>query len=170
MRADFSIRDSSNEPAAERSQRPFRLIVIVAVALLVFVGVLIQKQLERRVRAEALRVREYVPESSSGDSRAILFSLDDVEVVRGWTFLSGSHPTVRFSCRLAPSMHSARTVVLCYRPLGTEEWQTVEARAGRGRIWKVVLRDLYREMPYECFFVAYNKDTMARSKCVVIMT
>ena len=36
----------------------------------------------------------------------------------------------------------------------------------RDRAARITLRDLYRDMPYECFFVIVGRDTMFQSKVV----
>jgi len=101
-------------------------------------------------------------------SPLITFSSEDVEVSSGWKILSGIYPTVTFRCRIAPSVKS-RTAVLCYRPLGTDEWLTVETRVRRDHTVKLTLRDLHRDTPYECFFACKWEGETVKSGKVIIL-
>lgn len=163
----------SNEPEKSSEDRSFRflfLLIFGVLALMVLGGVLLQRRSERQAREDAVRAQENLPQLSPEPSPYILFTPDDVEVVRRWTLLSGNHPTVKFSCRLTPKAQTANELVLSYRTLGSPTWQTVVARKTRDNVWRVVLRDLLRDMPYECFFVAICQEDLYRSDVVVFHT
>lgn len=157
-----------------KSQEPqlkgtyFAIAIIVGILLAVVSFLWHQaRDAERETANEFLQ--QNVPAEFVGEgSPLISFSSEDVEVSTGWKFLSGIYPTVTFRCRIAPSVKS-RTVVLCYRPLGTDQWLTVETRVRRDHTVKLTLRDLHRDTPYECFFACnWEGETVKTGKVVFL--
>ena len=150
---------------SEKPQSTGYLWIAVVIAVLVAAGLFYMTHTERRTREVAERTQTPVQMSEDG-SPLIRFSPADIQVDTSWSLLSGRHPTVTFSCRLTPEAPRAEVVVLCYRTPGTPDWYTVTAHARRDRTWDITLRDLSRNMPYECFFVARTADTVVRSGCI----
>lgn len=142
--------------------------VWIAVAFVVLVGTiaLVMVHTDRDTRKQAA-VQEQTPPPDSGESSTLIeFTPEDVQVNTGWTLLAGRHPTVKFTCRLAPSAPAAKLAILCYRPCGSQEWLSVEVHPRRDRTCRVTLRDLSRNMPYECFFIVSTGDSVIQSGIV----
>ena len=152
-------------PDTETSESAGFLWIAVAIILFVAAGLFIMTRTERHTREAAERSQTPVQQREDG-SPLIRFSPTDIQVDTGWSLLAGRHPTVTFTCQLAPDAPKAEAVILCYHTLGTPDWYTVTAHARRDRIWRITLRDLYRNMPYECFFIFRTADTVVRSGCV----
>lgn len=146
----------------------FAVAVMVGILLAVVSVFWHQTRNEERETANEI-LQRYIPAESLGESNPLIeFSSEDVEVSKGWKFLSGIHPTVIFRCRVAPSVKS-RTVVLCYRPLGTDQWLTAETRIRRDHTVKLTLRDLHRDTPYECFFACkWEGETLKSGKVLFL--
>lgn len=165
LRSDKTHR-SSQEPQLRGSY--FLIAVMVGVLLAVVSFLWHNTRNEERKTANEF-LGQNISEKVLGEgSPLISFSYEDVEVSTGWKFLSGLHPTVSFRCRLAPSVKS-RMVVLCYRPMGSDRWQTVETRVRRNHIAKITLRDLHRDTPYECFFACKSQGEAVKSGKVVFL-
>lgn len=114
-------------------------------------------------------LQQNIPTNVLGeDSHLITFSQEDVDVSTGWKFLSGIYPTVTFRCRIDPSV-SSRMVVLCYRPMDSDQWLTVETRVRRDHTAKITLRDLHRNTPYECFFACKWEGKTVKSAKVLFL-
>lgn len=163
-KADFP--SESEEPSGLGA---FRWVVLGLIIVATGVGLLIWLNSVRRDRAEATELAHTPADSTQENCPLIDFTEKDVVVNHGWTPLSGRHPSVAFSCRLSPALPT-KFVILCYRPLGTAEWSSAETHPRRDNTCRITLRDLHRDMPYECFFIAYSKDTAVRSGCVAFST
>ncbi len=144
--------------------------IVLAIAVLVSAVTLVMVRSERLTRERAGTQAQTSQIQSDGSSSLIEFTPSDVTVKNGWTILSGHHPTVTFTCRLAPSAPPARVAVLSYRPAGAQEWLTAEGHPRRDGTCRITLRDLSRNMPYECFFVVPTSDTVLRSAIVGFTT
>jgi len=156
----------STEP--EKTESKGYLWIAVVLVLFVAAGVFALTRTERHTRDKAVQAASThsqapMPEPEEG-SPFIQFSPSDILIDTSWSLLSGHNPTVRFSCRLAPEVQSAKVVILCYRTQGADKWRTVEAHPRRGHIYRITLRDLYRDMPYECFFIVHNKKFTEQSR------
>ncbi len=114
--------------------------IVLAIAVLVSAVTLVMVRSERLTRERASTQAQTSQIKSDGSSSLIEFTPSDVTVKNGWTILSGHHPTVTFTCRLVPSAPP------------------------------ITLRDLSRNMPYECFFVVPTSDTVLRSAIVGFTT
>ena len=104
--------------------------------------------------------------SSEESSPMVRFTREDIEIKPHWTMLAGRHPVVKFRCALDAAAPPCKRAVLCYRFVGDDEWFTAEVRLSRKRTAQITLRDLYRDMPYECFFVIVGRDTLLQSEVV----
>lgn len=144
--------------------------IVVAMAVVVAAVVFVMLRTERRARETAGAEIQAPPPLQDEGFPLVHFIPQDVKVEKGWSLLSGHHPTVTFTCRLAPSFRPSDVVVLCYRTIGSGEWLTAETHPRRDRTCRLTLRDLYRDMPYECFFVVSNRDTMVQSGTVQFTT
>lgn len=153
---------------AEETTRSNAVYVWIAVVFAVLVGgiAFVMVRTERNTREHAVAQEQTPPPDSGESSTLIEFTPADVQVNTGWTLLAGRHPSVKFTCRLAPSAPAAKLAVLCYRPCGSSEWLSVEAHPRRDRTCRVTLRDLSRNMPYECFFIVSTGDSVIQSGIV----
>ena len=157
-----------------KSQEPklkgtyFAIAIIVGILLAVISVLWHQERDEERKTANEFLQHNIPAEALGEGSPLITFSPEDVEVSTGWKLLSGIRPTITFRCRIAPSVKS-RTAVLCYRPLGTDNWLTVETRVRRDHTAKITLRDLHRDTPYECFFACQWEGETVRSGKVIVL-
>lgn len=150
----------------ERSYTTIYVWIGVAIAVLVGIVSFVMVRTERNTREQA-NVQEQAPPPDSEEASTLVdFTPADVQVNTGWTLLAGRNPSVKFTCRLASSAPAAKLAVLCYRPCGSQEWLSVEAHPRRDRTFRVTLRDLSRNMPYECFFIVSTGDTVIRSGIV----
>ena len=158
---------SEGEPE-EPGKRLFWLIFIGLALVSAVFSFTMSKVQEKRLRDSA---RKYSGPVSPGPvSPVFAFTKEDVNVHKSWTLLAGNHPTVRFTCRLRSHEPSAKVVYLVYRPAGSGTWSTVAVRPNRERTCRVTLRDLYRDMPYECFFMAEIDGLPAMSEVVRFRT
>ena len=153
-----------------RSNTAVYVWIVVAVAVLVAAITFVMMRTERNTRERAAAQEQALPPSSEDASTLIEFTPEDVQVNTGWTLLAGRHPSVKFTCRLAPSAPDAKLAILCYRPCGSSEWLSVEVHPRRDRTCRVTLRDLSRNMPYECFFIVTTGDTVIQSGIVRFKT
>jgi hypothetical protein len=144
--------------------------IVVGVATLFAAIYFLMARNEQHTRERATVQEQTPPPSSEGTSTLIDFTPKDVQVNTGWTLLAGRHPSVKFTCRLAPSIRDMKVTALCYRPCGSSEWLSVEVHPHRDRTCRVTLRDLYRDMPYECFFIVCTRDTVIQSSTVRFKT
>lgn len=144
-------------------------IALAFVALIAAIAFVVLRT-ERNTRECATTQAQTPPPPAEEGSDLIEFTPADVKINTGWSLLAGSHPTVTFTCRLSSAAQSAKLAVLCYRPLGASEWLTVETRPRRDRTCRVTLRDLTRNMPYECLFIVRTPDTILRSSVVGFTT
>lgn len=152
-------------PDSESSQPSVYLWVVTVIIVLVAILFLFMTSTVRQTRENA----ELTPTpQQEGDESSpfILFTAADIQIDTRWTLLSGRCPTVTFHCRLAPEVPRTEAVILCYRTPGSPEWNTVTASPRHGRHYRITLRDLYRDMPYECFFIARTRDSLVRSVCL----
>lgn len=154
----------SDKKTSSTRQNPW-LWVFVGAALMLCLILFLQHQMESNAREKARQEQESPVSEQEKGSPMVHFSTEDVLVENRWSPLAGAHPTVTFRCRLDESAPRCRRAVLCYRPLGEEIWNTVDASMHRGTA-KIKLRDLYRDMPYECFFVLVARDTMFHSTTI----
>ena len=171
-RTDVSCNPLQTDNQKTKSQEPqlkgsyFAIAVMVGI-LLAVVSVLWHQTRDKERETANEFLQHNIPVAYWGEGNPLIaFSPEDVEVSTGWKFLSGLHPTVTFRCRIAPSVKS-RTAVLCYRPLGTDQWLTVETRVRRDHTVKLTLRDLHRDTPYECFFACQKDGETVKSGKVV---
>ena len=154
----------SGKESPSTGRRPW-LWVFVGAAFLLCLILSLQYQKVLGARKKARQELNHPVSMQEGGSPMVHFGTNDVIVENRWSLLAGAHPTVTFRCRLDKSAPSCRRAVLCYRPLGEEIWNTVDASMRQGAA-KVKLRDLYRDMPYECFFVIVTRDTMFHSATI----
>ncbi len=154
----------SDKKTSSTRQNPW-LWVFVGAAFLLCLIFFLQHQMESNAREKARREQESLVSKQEKGSPMIHFSAEDIIVENRWSPLAGAHPTVTFCCSLEKSAPACRRAVLCYRSLGEEVWNTVDASMRRGTA-QVKLRDLYRDMPYECFFVIVARDTLFQSVLV----
>lgn len=159
---------SRSDVSAKETTRHNVAYVWIAVAFVVLVGAIafVMVRTDRNTRERATAQEQTPPPDSGESSTLIEFAPEDVQVNTGWTLLAGRHPTVKFTCGLAPAVSAAKLAVLCYRPCGSSEWLSVEARPRRDRTCHVTLRDLSRNMPYECFFIVSTGDSVIQSGIV----
>lgn len=153
-----------------RSNTAVYVWIFVAVAVLVATIVFVMMRTERKTRERAIVQVQTPPPPSEEAATLIEFSPEDVQVNTGWTILAGRHPSVKFTCRLAPSIRDMKMAALCYRPCGSSEWLSVEVHPRRARTCRVTLRDLSRNMPYECFFIVTTGDNVIQSGIVRFKT
>ena len=140
-------------------------VSLSAAVLLCFI-LFIQHQMESNARKKA-RQTQVSPVSVSEDaSPMVRFTREDIKSENHWTLLAGRHPVVTFQCSLDVAAPTCKRAVVCYRTLGEQVWCTVETRLNRDRVARITLRDLYRDMPYESFFVLIGRDTMFQSEVV----
>lgn len=168
MDSIFPKADFPSEPKEPSGLGAFRWVVLGLIIVATGVGLLIWLNSVRRDRAEAVAHSQETPTQEG--CPLIGFTDKDVVVNHGWTFLTGRHPSVTFSCRLSPALPPTKFAILCYRPLGTAEWNSAETHPRRDNTCRLTLRDLHRDMLYECFFIAYSKDTAIESKRVSFST
>lgn len=159
-----------SDPPGEPKRNVFLGMVILLVALFTGGGLLYLAHTAQRYRDNAARQAPVVPTVKRTGSTFIRFGPGDVGVSHRWSLFSGTNPTVTFSCQLSSALPHTRFVALQYRPLGTDEWQVVEVHPRRHGICRATLRDLYRDMPYECVFLAYCKDTVIHSNLITFDT
>lgn len=150
---------------SETTESTGYLWIAVVIAVFVVAGLFFMTRTERHTREVAEHAQTPLQLHDEG-SPLIRFTPADVQVDTSWSLLSGRHPSVTFTCQLAPKAPRAEAVILCYRIPNTPDWYTVTAHARRDRTWRITLRDLYRNMPYECFFILRTADTVVRSGCV----
>lgn len=149
-------------PSAGRSTW---LWVFIGVAFLLCLILFLQHQMESNAREKARREQERPVNDQEEGSPMVHFGRENILVENRWSLFAGVHPTVTFRCCLDKSAPRCRRAVLCYRPLGEEVWNTVDASMRRGSA-QIKLRDLYRDMPYECFFVIVTRDTLFHSATI----
>lgn len=154
----------SDKKAFSTARSPW-LWVFVGAAFLLCLILFLQHQMESNAREKARREQESPVGDQENGSPMIHFTAEDVLVENRWSPLAGAHPTVTFRCRLDESAPPCRRAVLCYRSLGEEVWNTVDATLRRDAA-RVKLRDLYRNMPYECFFIIVARDTLFHSTAI----
>jgi len=161
--------DMPSEKPVHSNRAVYIWIVVGVTALFAAIYFLMVRN-ERHTRERAAVHEQAPPPSSEETSTLIDFSLKDIQVNTGWTLLAGRHPSVKFTCRIAPSVRDMKVTALCYRPCGSSEWLSVEVHPHRDRTCRVTLRDLYRDMPYECFFIVCTSDTVIQSSTVRFKT
>lgn len=154
-------------PTPQPTPRVF-LWVFLPIAFVVIIVSAVMFDVERRTR-ESAKASAEVPGTHAAASSLISFEPDDVTVNNRWTLLAGHHPTVTFTCRLSPTLNPPKAVILCFRPAGATKWESVETHPRRDRTCRITLRDLRRDMPYECFFLTYG-DTLLHSNIVAFRT
>ena len=161
--------DIPSEPKEPSGLGLFRWIVVGLIVVATGVGLLTWTNSVRRERAAAVQLAQSSNLILQEGSPHISFTEKDVTVDHKWGLLSGRHQSVTFSCRLSPALQT-KFVILCYRPLGSAEWSSAETHPRRENTCRLTLRDLHRDMLYECFFIAYSKDTAVRSGSVMFST
>lgn len=163
--------DHSAEVPRQNSRELLWLILFLVVigALVTLISVLSTRR-AREKATEALEAAKSQPPVQDNGSELLPFTSDDVTVNNDWTILSGSYPTVTFTCQPSPALGEIDFAVLCYRTLGETEWSTVETHPRRDNSIQVILRDLNHNMPYECFFITHLDDTTVRSATVTFTT
>lgn len=140
--------------------------VFVGTAFLLGLILFIQHRSELQAREKARQETESLAIKSEDAPMKVHFTRDDIEIKKHWTPLAGRHPVVTIRCTIDSTAPPCRRAVLCYRTVGMDEWSTAETLLKRKRTAKITLRDLYRDMPYECFFVIVGRDTMFQSEVV----
>ena len=140
--------------------------VSAGAAFLLCVILFTQHQIESNARKKARKALETPACVLKDTSPMVRFTREDIKLENHWTLLAGRHPVVTFRCTIDSVASPCRRAVLCYRSVGADEWCTAETRMNRDRAARITLRDLYRDMPYECFFVIVGRDTMFQSKVV----
>ena len=110
-------------------------------------------------------IAEFI-EKHATESPLLQIGPEDVTISHKWSLLSGIYPAVMFRCHFYTPSRTFSRAVFCYRPLGSPVWTTEEARLRRDNTARLTLRDLRRNIPYECFFIAENQDTIVRSRIV----
>jgi hypothetical protein len=146
-----------------------RVFLVIAVVGAVAMGTIWTVNL-RTVRATAEQASTSSNRTLQEGSPLVKFTPDDVIVTKGWTLLSGHHPTTVFQCQPSPTLRRPLLAFLCYRTAGAPDWEVVETRPGFKRTCTVTLRDLHHDMPYECYFIVQSKDTIVRSATVRFRT
>ena len=169
----INIPDEKSEGEGKRGvARGILLIVaaVVAVILLLW-GVNVRRDRQQAaVQAQTARSGSDSPAVSRQGSPLVQFTPGDVTVSHRWSLFAGTHPAVTFRCRLSPTLPKTEYVMLRYRTLASDTWHSVEAKPRRGGEYRITLRDLHRDMHYECFFLAYGKDTVTLSDFVTFST
>ena len=157
-------------PHSEEKPVPVRqrswLWVSLGAAFLLCLILFLQRQTVSHAREKAHREKGTPVSGSEEASPMVRFTRDDIGIENHWTLLAGRHPVVTFRCTLDAAAPTCKRAVLCYRSLGEETWSTVDTGVNRASTAKIMLRDLYRDMPYECFFVLICRDTMFQSEVV----
>lgn len=162
--------DIPPEPDEPSGLGVFRWIVIGIIVVATCAGLLYWTLSVQRERDEASRLAPSTSQSLHDGSPLIDFTEKDVVVNRKWSPLAGRHPSVTFTCRLSPALPPTKFVILCYRPLGTGEWNSAETHPHRDNTCRLTMHDLHKDMPYECFFIAFSNDTSVRSNTVTFTT
>lgn len=145
--------------------KPWSWVFVGALFLLGLI-LFLQHLSESRAREKARQETESSAIKSENASMKVHFTRDDIEIKKHWTPLAGRHPVVTIRCTIDSTAPPCRRAVLCYRTVGMDEWSTAETLLKRKRTARITLRDLYRDMPYECFFVIVGRDTMFQSEVV----
>lgn len=153
-------RNTTNPDSAGRRFWPW---MYLGVAVLLCLILFLYHQKVSHARKKAYQEMALPATVSEDASPIVCFTRDDIEVNDHWTLLSGRHPVVKFRCALSAAAPSCKRAVFCYRPVGEQMWNTVDARLTPDRVARITLRDLYRDMPYECFFVIVARDTLLQS-------
>lgn len=149
------------------------LWIIVAIVMMVAAGsaaLLTMENRARKVADETAAIRGLDSAEQQETAPLVQFSPDNIQVNHRWTILAGKHPAVTFTGRIDPGLKDTKAVFLAYRTLGAKEWSTAEARARRDHTCRITLRDLHRNMPYECYFIVCTKDTMLQSNVLQFHT
>ena len=171
---DQTIRMGEIVPRSEESKPPMPSSAgrkswpwaLVGAAFLLGLIFFLQHRSESQAREKARQESESPAIKSEDASMKVRFTRDDIEIKRHWTPLAGRHPVVKIRCTIDSTAPPCRRAVLCYRSVGADEWGTAETLINRKRTVRITLRDLYRDMPYECFFVIVGRDTMFQSEVV----
>ena len=145
--------------------KPWSWVFVGALFLLGLI-LFLQHLSESRAREKARQETDSPAIKSEDASMKVHFTRDDIEIKKHWTPLAGRHPVVKIRCTIDSTAPPCRRAVLCYRTVGMDEWSTAETLLKRKRTARITLRDLYRDMPYECFFVIVGRDTMFQSEVV----
>ena len=149
--------------SAGRKSWPWALVGTAFLLGLIF---FLQHRSESQAREKARQETDSAAIKSEDASIKVHFTRDDIEIKKHWTPLAGRHPVVKIRCTIDSTAPPCRRAVLCYRSVGADEWGTAETLINRKRTVRITLRDLYRDMPYECFFVIVGRDTMFQSEVV----
>lgn len=165
----FPKADLPSESEEPSGLGAFRWVVVGLIIVATGIGLLMWVNSVRRDRAEAVTQAHSPNTHTQEGCQLIDFTEKDVTVDHKWGLLSGRHQSVTFFCRLSPALQT-KFVILCYRPLGSAEWSSAETHPRRENTCRLTLRDLHRDMLYECFFIAYSKDTAVRSGSVMFST
>ena len=158
--------EEKNASASDSGGRKLRLWMSIGAVFLLCLILFLQHQSVSQAREKARQETETPALKAEEASIKVLFTREDIEIKDHWTILAGRHPVVTIRCTIDSTAPPCRRAVLCYRPVGSDEWGTAETYMKRKRTARVTLRDLYRDMPYECFFVIVGRDTMFQSEVV----
>lgn len=157
---DFS--KIKSEDAEKTSFLPIA-ILLVSLLTIFLVVYLISNQ---RLRESAKNVK---PSNYKG-SELVVFSEKDVEINKRWSPLTGILPAVSFSAEINPEFGEKYDAKLYYSIAGQDEWSTIDVTRKKGNTCNVKVRDMMRNMPYDCFFVVFTSDTVLYSnvvRCIV---
>ena len=158
--------EESTEPKSGSSGRKLWLWMSIGAVLVLSFILLLHWQMVTHARDKAHQEKETPAIRSEEAFPMVCFTREDIEIKTHWTLLAGRHPVVKFRCALNAAAPPCKRAVLCYRFVGDDQWFTTEARLTRNRTVQITLRDLYRDMPYECFFVMVGRDTMFQSEII----
>ena len=158
--------EEKNTSSTESGGRKLWLWMSVGAVLLLCLVFFLQQLSVSQAREKARQETEAPAIKAEEASVKVHFTREDIEIKDYWTLLAGRHPVVTIRCAIDSTAPPCRRAVLCYRTIGADEWGTAEKLLNRKRTVRITLRDLYRDMPYECFFVIVGRDTMFQSEVV----
>lgn len=157
------VRYSEENTSNDRSHKLFYVLFVGIVVLLIAAVVVLWRVSVQRSRVEAKKAEIVTVEGS----KDISFGEEDITLSKKWALSSGFHPSVTFSARVNRIDNERFRVVFRYKIAGSGVWRSVDAKQLDGNgTYGVTIRDLEREMPYDCLFLVVKSDTVLNSNVV----
>lgn len=154
------------EKKHENAEKNFFLPIAILIFSLLTIFLVIYFISNQRLRELANNVKL----STFKGSELVVFSEKDVEIRNKWSPITGILPTVSFSAKINSAIGEKYDAKLYYSIAGQNEWSSIDANKQKGNSCNVKVRDMMKNMPYDCFFVVYTSDTVLYSdvvRCVV---